>query len=741
MANTMVLKALLLSCAAISVFGHRQLLQQTSCPAGCDTTVGACVFDSTSAFYRCTKCLNNRVPAADGSCGCATGFYLVNNPATCTKCPVGSYCPGGIATKSVIYSCNWASNDTTVGLTTKDERSTSRAACVLKPGRFWLNQNTQMQQPEPTTSICLQNSWCPGGVHPNGDGRKPCDRIASGLWTKGLGAVAPSQCAIPPGHYFSAAANTTVKCANGDAANPNGFYQPNWVQYTGVATACTACGAGILSADLESLNIFRPSDVGSTTGSPSETLLVPMTSDSCYIRRGQGMVLAPGSNVSKPIYMAVTCDTNNYGTNGTDQGILMKLTVTECKTCPKYTTTMDRTTATNFPTRYFYDTTTGGFYDPLACLTQPGYSFDGYQATPCPKGEYNDAIGDDANKCSVCPIDGTTTYSEGSQSAADCKYVLPGWQFPNAANPAASLSKCDYGFFSPIDREIRANNASGACTACPNGKTTREIGSPSDDRCDICPAGQGIAEGGSSCQLCPSGFYGDEARTAGNFTCERCPAGSNIYRFRFQSGPSSTSDNLFTSAVVTKPGASSVGQCSVEFGQVEDGNWKLTSSGSNVAGNSADLDACVASCKANPECQFLNYDYAGDTATRCQLRVSTARTIGTTLLAYKVVPNSNLLAASMGSGLFSWWVDDAAAEVGIYVNTIATSSMADCVSTCTLKSECAAVRMDGYSSSAKTITSCTLLKGAVTMTETVRTLVRTRIDNDISITAGPAPAP
>uniref|UniRef100_A0A383V5V9 Tyrosine-protein kinase ephrin type A/B receptor-like domain-containing protein n=1 Tax=Tetradesmus obliquus TaxID=3088 RepID=A0A383V5V9_TETOB len=316
--------------------------------------------------------------AAAATAGCAAGFYLVNNPATCTKCPVGSYCPGGIATKSVIYSCNWASNDTTVGLTTKAERSTSRAACVnkpgykhvpstvgkpsaalcgpntyapgfnkqkactpcqsglktdpsvgglqinatvckvppgwfytgtaavrcpkeyrggyavstaatkcdscpvgsttkhsnstlltdckvLKPGRFWLNSNTQMQKPEPTTSICLQNSWCPG--------------------------------AIPPGHYFSAAANTTVKCANGDAANPNGFYQPNWVQYTGVATTCTACGAGILSADLESLNIFRPSDDGSTTWSPAETLLVPMTSDSCYIRRGQGWcwLLAPMS--------------------------------------------------------------------------------------------------------------------------------------------------------------------------------------------------------------------------------------------------------------------------------------------------------------------------------------------------------------------------------------------------------------------------------------------------------------
>jgi hypothetical protein len=61
--------------------------------------------------------------------GCAAGQYLVNDPATCTDCPVGSYCPGGTATQSVIYSCNWANNATTDGLTTKAVRSTSRAAC------------------------------------------------------------------------------------------------------------------------------------------------------------------------------------------------------------------------------------------------------------------------------------------------------------------------------------------------------------------------------------------------------------------------------------------------------------------------------------------------------------------------------------------------------------------------------------------------------------------------------------
>jgi hypothetical protein len=132
-----------------------------------------------------------------------------------------------------------------------------------------------------------------------------------------------------------------------------------------------------------------------------------------------------------------------------------------------------------------------------------------------------------------------------------------------------------------------------------------------------------------SCQLCPSSTFGDETRIAGNYACAACPASSNIYRFRYQSGPSSTSDNLFAPAVVTKPGASSIGQCSVEFAQVEVGNWKLDSTGSMGAGNGTDLAACVASCRANSECQFLNFDYASsDVATKCQLRVSTLRTDG-----------------------------------------------------------------------------------------------------------------
>jgi hypothetical protein len=165
------------------------------------------------------------------------------------------------------------------------------------------------------------------------------------------------------------------------------------------------------------------------------------------IRRGQGMLLAAGSTVDKPIYKAVTCNSgSNYGSFGanSDEGIKYKLDIPECKECPAGTSTKDASILLFSADRYACDNVTLGFYSPTACLTKPGFGFDGLQATPCPKGTYHDAQGDDANKCTPCAA-GITTYSEQSQSAADCKYVLPGWQFPNAANPAANVTQCDYG--------------------------------------------------------------------------------------------------------------------------------------------------------------------------------------------------------------------------------------------------------------------------------------------------------
>jgi hypothetical protein len=109
------------------------------------------------------------------------------------------------------------------------------------------------------------------------------------------------------------------------------------------------------------------------------------------------------------------------------------------------TVTMDTATATSNPDRYHYDAASNGFYSPEACITLPGWQYDGFAATPCPKGWYNNAEGDDASKCSQCPT-GMTTAGTGSTSADDCAFVLPGWQYPsNAADPSASLSLCDKG--------------------------------------------------------------------------------------------------------------------------------------------------------------------------------------------------------------------------------------------------------------------------------------------------------
>jgi hypothetical protein len=126
------------------------------------------------------------------------------------------------------------------------------------------------------------------------------------------------------------------------------------------------------------------------------------------------MVLAAGSTVDKPIYKAVTCNSgSNYGSFGanSDEGIKYKLDISECKECPAGTSTKDVSISLYSADRYGYDTATMGFYSPAACLTKPGFSFDGLQATPCPRGTYNAAQSDDANQCTACAA-GITTYSE-----------------------------------------------------------------------------------------------------------------------------------------------------------------------------------------------------------------------------------------------------------------------------------------------------------------------------------------
>lgn len=69
--------------------------------------------------------------------------------------------------------------------------------------------------------------------------------------------------------------------------------------------------------------------------------------------------------------------------------------------------------------------TPDGYTDPQACVTKPGYGYDGRAANPCAAGSYNAA--GNYGLCTQCPSGLTTsTIPEQQASMADCK-MAPGY--------------------------------------------------------------------------------------------------------------------------------------------------------------------------------------------------------------------------------------------------------------------------------------------------------------------------
>jgi hypothetical protein len=104
-------------------FSARSLQQVNQrCPAGCDT--GACVLDSTSGGYKCTKCQGQLVVNQDnGKCECPAGRYAGDN--TCVDCTKSYFCEGGVFDGAGLPA-QTACPDT---LTTIGKRSISKKAC------------------------------------------------------------------------------------------------------------------------------------------------------------------------------------------------------------------------------------------------------------------------------------------------------------------------------------------------------------------------------------------------------------------------------------------------------------------------------------------------------------------------------------------------------------------------------------------------------------------------------------
>lgn len=151
---------------------------------------------------------------------------------------------------------------------------------------------------------------------------------------------------------------------------------------------------------------------------------------------------------------------------------------------------------------------------------------------------------------------------------------------------------------------LQSNNTA-ACQSCGTGLTTSQPGADSFGDCNVCVAGYG----GSTCSLC-GGVAGATYGPAGQdnkANCTTCPTMATGFSFDYTG-----TNQPFTPASVARSGADSPADCLAEFAQIEDSAWYL---GGAVALTNVtdvavvDFDTCVAHCKGDAACQYVQFDY------------------------------------------------------------------------------------------------------------------------------------
>ncbi|WIA43797.1 hypothetical protein OEZ86_010217 [Tetradesmus obliquus] len=322
--------------------GKTRLTACVPCPAGLNTngnvqqtSVSGCLIPpgwQGTSLYKAVRCPRGEYRDS------YAGFSV---SVRCSKCPTGTNTQ--FSTRTAITECKW-----------------------VHPGWRWKSSVQTVEQQLLTSAEpaerCPFHSYCPGGEEAaaTADGSIPCP---NGLWTKGAGAKFARNCSIPIGHYLSPITNAVTACDLGDASNAiarPGSYQPSWLSPSDAAAgACLPCGSGVLSEPVsaELAAIIPPGG-----GVPLAKVAGP--SSSCYIRRGQGLVIDSSATRSTGAlaFRAVTCSSGSYGISAKKNG----LTRSRCKDCP-FGTVTSSTGCTNNPGTECPDSNTGGFYNIDAC--------------------------------------------------------------------------------------------------------------------------------------------------------------------------------------------------------------------------------------------------------------------------------------------------------------------------------------------------------------------------------------
>lgn len=535
-----------------------------------------------------------------------------------------------------------------------------------------------------------------------------------GTFTQELGSTSLDQCLTPPGFktVISGDTGTTEPCGEGE-------YRAEWLPPV-AASACTPCGENIYSSPDQQIPVFAITP----DAAPSE-IEVRATDAACYIKAGQGIYYSASSNV----FYARNCDVNSYGAAGELPG----LTASPCRPCPEGTVT-----SLSYPTSAaYYETDTsvspaaGGFTNPLACVTKPGFGYNGRVATRCQAGSWNPAGALD--RCKRCSYGLTTPDDANSQVDASNCTLAPGFGFHDSA-----VVPCPIGTFNSVLR----SDSTTPCDTCPQGYATSSPGATSASSCDTCLPGWGgsASPRGSNCSTQCGGesgaTYGPPGRDSSTRQCFSCGAHTGFSFDVF------AKNQVYKPDIVARLGASSSADCLSEFGQIQDDAWFLGGSvalteATAAAGSNMTFDACVQDCKADDSCQYITYRYR---TSRCFKK--TAGT-GSDIIAFKAVlgglsdgsaeslrvpssgPADETKAEALSTGSYTFW-RDSAAGVGSDVSTTGpTTSVRACLAACDMDGECAAAVMGGVTGPGSVPSSCRLVKGNTAPATFIRSMTKT----------------
>lgn len=126
------------------------------------------------------------------------------------------------------------------------------------------------------------------------------------------------------------------------------------------------------------------------------------------------------SYVCLRVRRARNCASNQWGVNATTYDLLLS----NCRPCPVNMVTSTNATAYPNSASYYVNNGdgTGGFTSKWACVTRPGYGFNGTVGRgfsyPCAKGDYNS--GDNWSVCTQCGYGLTTLAAGAGVRFSDC---------------------------------------------------------------------------------------------------------------------------------------------------------------------------------------------------------------------------------------------------------------------------------------------------------------------------------